>query len=861
MPDSLTESLRETLDLFDGSGEPRTTPEVADLLDLGRRSTYERLERLVEHGELETKKVGANARVWWLPPSASVDHSLDTRRDHERFASLVEAVEAYAIFVLDPEGRVRTWNRGAARIEGYDAHEVVGEHVSTFYTETERDARVPEEHLSIAAETGLLEDDGWRVRSDGSRFWASVTIAAVRDDGGELEGYVTVVRETTGREEREVEKSEQRYRTLAENFPNGAVALLDEELRHTLVEGRGFEKLDFSAADLRRKRVQDVYSEELLEVVEPNYRAALEGESNSFELEVQGRTFAFQTLPLTTDDGDVFAAMATSQDVTERKEYEQTIRDAKSRLQAATEAGAVGTFEWYIPEDRVVVGPSFADQFGVDPDLAQEGVSSDLFVAAIHEDDRERIVRKVEEAVASCGEHKEEYRVRNADGELRWVAARGHVECDDDGDPVVFLGALVDITERKQAEIALEKQRHQLAALNDLNAIIRDITDTVIDQPTREKIEATVCERLADVDSYEFAWIGDVDAASQAVKVRAEAGVEGYLDEVPISVDPDDSTGRGPAGKAVRTGEIRVLQDALSDPDFEPWRHFAEQYGYRSCAAIPLVHDGNLYGLLAIYADRPKAFDGQEREVIAQLGEVVGHAIAAIERKQALMSDEITEIQFIIPSILETFGVDFDVDGTITFEQTTTIGDDDFLQYGTVDATAIDVVKGLTEQIPHFTDMTVVDRETDTNWFELQVSEPPVVSAVASHGGHVKQMKVEDGDCHMTIHLPTSVAARSIIDTVRGTYPTAKMASRRQITRDDDSLERVHRLVTEDLTERQRTALEAAVYAGYFAWPRERTGERIAESIGIASPTFHQHLRKAQQKVFGSLFATPASGQ
>ncbi|WP_436344824.1 ATP-binding protein [Natronorubrum sp. FCH18a] len=150
-----------------------------------------------------------------------------------------------------------------------------------------------------------------------------------------------------------------------------------------------------------------------------------------------------------------------------QREREQSLRDAKLQMEAAVEAGTVGTWEWHIPDDQFVSGPSFAETFGVDPDAAREGVSLDQFVSAIHEADRDRVERRIEEAIESGGEYEEEYRVWNEDDELRWVIARGHVECDEDGNPVTFPGALIDITERKHAEQQLEALNSRLKRSNE----------------------------------------------------------------------------------------------------------------------------------------------------------------------------------------------------------------------------------------------------------------------------------------------------------------------------------------------------------------------------------------------------------
>jgi PAS domain S-box-containing protein len=112
---------------------------------------------------------------------------------------LVDAVGDYAIFLLDPTGRVLTWNEGARRIKGYEANEIIGEHFSRFYTPEDRERDHPGHELKVAASDGSYEEEGWRVRRDGSRFWASVVITALREDGGTLIGFGKVTRDLTAR--------------------------------------------------------------------------------------------------------------------------------------------------------------------------------------------------------------------------------------------------------------------------------------------------------------------------------------------------------------------------------------------------------------------------------------------------------------------------------------------------------------------------------------------------------------------------------------------------------------------------------------------------------------------------------------
>ncbi|MCV9946290.1 MULTISPECIES: PAS domain-containing sensor histidine kinase [Rhizobium] len=119
------------------------------------------------------------------------------RQSEEQFRRLVQGVSDYAIYMLDPDGNVSSWNFGAERIKGYRPHEIIGRHFSTFYTPEDREAGVPQTALDIARAEGRFEREGWRVRKDGSRFWASVVIDVIRDDEGDVLGFAKITRDIT----------------------------------------------------------------------------------------------------------------------------------------------------------------------------------------------------------------------------------------------------------------------------------------------------------------------------------------------------------------------------------------------------------------------------------------------------------------------------------------------------------------------------------------------------------------------------------------------------------------------------------------------------------------------------------------
>jgi PAS domain S-box-containing protein len=135
----------------------------------------------------------------------------------EQFRLLVDAVQDYAIFMLDPRGHIASWNSGAQRIKGYKASDIIGQHFSVFYIEEERRAGKPEQQLKRALEHGRVEQEGWRVRKDGSRFWANVTLTAIRGQNNELIGFGKVTRDFTERKkmEKRLHDSEQSLRDLS----------------------------------------------------------------------------------------------------------------------------------------------------------------------------------------------------------------------------------------------------------------------------------------------------------------------------------------------------------------------------------------------------------------------------------------------------------------------------------------------------------------------------------------------------------------------------------------------------------------------------------------------------------------------
>ncbi|AGB37836.1 bacterio-opsin activator domain-containing protein [Natronococcus occultus] len=418
-------------------------------------------------------------------------------------------------------------------------------------------------------------------------------------------------------------------------------------------------------------------------------------------------------------------------------------------------------------------------------------------------------------------------------------------------------GCLRDVGERKEHDRRVDQQRERMEGLRGVYSVMRAINGVIVTDATRDELERITCETLADEPGYEFAFVAAVDSGSGNIVRRAEAGVEGYVDRIPLSTDPDDPAGRGPAGRAIRSQQLQVSNDVLADPDFEPWREEARELGYRSAAAIPIVHEGGLYGVLGVAGTNRNAFTDQVAEGLGQLGDVLGHAIAAIERKRALMSDQLIELEY---EIADGVGV-FDgpsMDGhRVDFERVVQVDDDRFLEFGVTAAETFPKLETLADCIPHWKGVEPIDESAGEVTFELEIASPPMFSVVASHGGYVESAALEAGDYRVTVHLPESADVRAVTEAIREVYPEATNVARRQVTPSEDSIAQLQDHLYGVLTDRQRTVLETAYYAGFFEWPRHSSGEEIAETLGITPATFHEHLRSAQHKIVAAVFNEP----
>jgi len=266
--------------------------------------------------------------------------------DEDLFRLLVHSVKDYAIFLLDPKGVVISWNEGVERIQGYAAHEIIGRHFSTFYPQDAIDRRWPERELAVAQAEGRFEDEGWRVRKDGTLFWADVVITPLYGPTKELRGFAKVTRDLTERKmaEEALRQSEEHYRLLVESARDYAILMLDPN-GIILTWNRGAERLKgYTAGEIIGQHFSKFYPRPAVDSGWPEKEleiASTEGrfEDEGWRVRKDGSHFWANVVitALRDGQGSLRGFSKITRDMTDRRNWEQSTQKLNGQLNGRVE--------------------------------------------------------------------------------------------------------------------------------------------------------------------------------------------------------------------------------------------------------------------------------------------------------------------------------------------------------------------------------------------------------------------------------------------------------------------------------------------------------------------------------------------
>jgi PAS domain S-box-containing protein len=278
----------------------------------------------------------------------------------DRYRLLIEAVTDYAIYMLDPDGIVSSWNPGAQRIKGYLADEIIGQHFSQFYTEEDRNSGLPTRALETARRTGKFENEGWRVRKDGTRFWAAVVIDPIWSPSGGLVGYAKITRDLTERKQAEqrLKLSEEQFRLLVQGVTDYAIYMLDPEGNVTNWNLGAQRIKGYRPEEIIGRHFSQFYTDEDRTAGEP--RRALETairedkfEKESWRVRKDGTRFWAHVVidPLRDETGRLLGFAKITKDVTERREVQIKLEKTRAALNQMQKMEALGHLTGGIAHD------------------------------------------------------------------------------------------------------------------------------------------------------------------------------------------------------------------------------------------------------------------------------------------------------------------------------------------------------------------------------------------------------------------------------------------------------------------------------------------------------------------------------
>jgi PAS domain S-box-containing protein len=278
----------------------------------------------------------------------------------QRLQLLLDAVKDYAIYLLDRNGNVSSWNTGAQRFKGYKASEIIGQHFSRFYTDEDRAAGLPARALRIAAEEGTFEAEGWRVRKDGTQFWTSVVIDPVRDHDGAVIGFAKVTRDISHKREAEAKlrESEQRFRMLVQGVRDYAIYMLDPDGVVSNWNAGAQAIKGYTADEIVGQHFSRFYTDADRAAGEPARALAIAAREGKFENEAirlrkDGSPFWANVLidPIYDETGELTGFAKVTRDVTERRRAQEQIDAGKEALAQSQKLEAIGRLTGGVAHD------------------------------------------------------------------------------------------------------------------------------------------------------------------------------------------------------------------------------------------------------------------------------------------------------------------------------------------------------------------------------------------------------------------------------------------------------------------------------------------------------------------------------
>ena len=379
------------------------------------------------------------------------------------------------VIMAGPDRRITYANQGFTRLTGYLQTELLGRNCSLLQG-PDTDPGVLETLKAAVHGDGFFDGELLNYRKDGTTFWNALLISPVRDELGQMTGFLAIQRDITSRRiaEDALLQSEEHLRTIVELEPE-CVKLLSPEGKLIDMNPAGLAMIGARSLDeIRGRLMSDFIVPEDRERFFVMHRRALNGETVRCEFSMQGlcgtlRRVETNVVPYRDVRREIIGVLGITRDITKRKQAEEALREREERLRVALAASGTGTFRWDIRSNVLTWDEALDSLFGLPPGMTTRSLEN--FVAAVHPDDRLAVVELCERCALDGADFEMEFRVVRPDGSVRWLDDRGKTFLDAAGRPLHMTGACVDITERKRAEFEREKLDRKVQETQKLESL------------------------------------------------------------------------------------------------------------------------------------------------------------------------------------------------------------------------------------------------------------------------------------------------------------------------------------------------------------------------------------------------------
>jgi len=661
------------------------------------------------------------------------------------------------------------------------------------------------------------------------------------------------------------------------------VYVLDEDGRITFANEALAGLAGYSVEELRGEPAELIKDRDTAELIERALAELRAGERDdldrTFELTLQPKRG--EPIPcedhvtaLWHDDGSFRGAVGVVRDVSDRRrrrelisrlqETSRALMQAPSRESVADIVAGAGkqvlgfelcTVRLYDAEKRVLRPTASTDE--IEAELPErpvydldEGQPGKVFASgepAVYDD-----VRTIDDPDTDFGPIRSAmYFPIGVHGTLS--VASTTVGAFDDNDrqvaALLAINAAAACNRAKREQEVREARERIETILERINGLIQNTVEVLVEATTREQVEAGVCEQLVGADPYTFAWLGRPDVRAETISAREWYG------DAPIDVTDvaEPINGDTPGAQALAIGDPQVLEgDGLAEAG--GWFASASENGVRSVMAIPLSYTDSNYGVLYVCANRTDAFDQREKIVLQALGRAVANAINAIESGRILSANKVIELEFTVDDRdLLLSKLSGRAGGTIESAGTVTQEDGSLRLYLTTEGADTDDVLAVLDGEDTVREASCVAEHDGGALFDVTVTES-LIATLVDHGAVPKSITSENGIARYAIELPYEAEAREVFSLVEDNYESTDLVGYHEHERPVQTQQEFRAALGERFTDRQETALRTAYLGGFFEWPREVDGDELADGMDISRPTYHQHLRAAQHKVFEELF-------